>query len=220
MDATDIHETWGKGYTYGCFQALLLQRFRPAWQESVLCRGALLEEEMERHKPVLEREQRSLRSRWPRLYDSARWQTRCEQEFSGQDRCYRTALSRKGRTYVVSFNAIGYTPRASGGRKSFRLGSMQLYPAGLGELHCDQIEISGLDVPCLVHERSHLQVIDTAHTKGKPACSVQFTKREGTNVFHGAVIKTPVFTLKAPKVRISESPKRVKIAILARTSAE
>jgi hypothetical protein len=121
---------------------------------------------------------------------------------------------------LVSFNAVGYTPDASGARKPFRLGLMELYPAGLGDLQSDQVELSGLDVPCLVYEGCHLQVIDTAPAKSEPACTVQFTRREGTNVFHGAVVRTPLFTLKAPKVRISESPKRVKIAILARASGE
>jgi hypothetical protein len=44
-------------------------------------------------------------------------------------------------------------------------------------------------------------------------------KKEGEEVFVNAVLTTPLFTLKAPNIRIRDGERRVKIWILARVKS-
>ena len=45
---------------------------------------------------------------------------------------------------------------------------------------------------------------------------MSFDKKEGDDVYFNAILTTPLFTLKAPKIRIRADERRIKISILAR----
>jgi hypothetical protein len=47
-------------------------------------------------------------------------------------------------------------------------------------------------------------------------CSIQLSKRADDDLYINAVLTTPLFTLKAPKIRISDSERRINISVLAR----
>ena len=75
--------------------------------------------------------------------------------------------------------------------------------------------MSPVKVPCNTDQLYYLKVVDTDSRLRKQAYTVA-GERQADGTYVNAVVTTPLFTLKAPKVRVKESGNRVKIQVLAR----
>ena len=208
-----------KCYEYGCFQALLLQRLFPGWQEAFAAGPALLDEEIRKRIPAAD-EAQALK-RFEDVYGFAAIQERHRKAVEERDAAYRMITAREGRAYIISLKPIrqflsGLEDKS---KKSWSVGLMQIFPDGVGPVAFDDVEFGGTGVPTEGNQLYYLKIVDTDwKTRDKPY-TLTYEKKEGEEVFFNAVLTTPLFTLKAPKIRISDSERRVKIWILARVKS-
>ncbi len=69
--AEDLFDTKGKCYTYGCFQALLLQRHFPGWQEPFAREPRLLDEELGKRMALTGEDRAKAEKRFKAVYGFA-----------------------------------------------------------------------------------------------------------------------------------------------------
>ena len=209
----EAHE---KSYQYGCFQALLLQRFFPDWQEPFAFEVALLDRELRRRLNVSDGELAAAADRFEAVYGLGAIRERADKAITERDAAYRVVAARRGRSYIVSFREIGgvvLAPRE--GARSFPLGYMQLFPAGVAETRADEVVLSAIRVPLQSDSLfRHLKVVDVAPEKASRPYLLSCRSRDG-EICLGAAVRTPIFTLKAPKLRVKERGPRVKFDVLA-----
>jgi hypothetical protein len=204
-----------KCYDYGCFQCALAERLVPGWQQEVE-RGKPMDAVLAGAIPVADAEraeiERRLRSDYP--YEDVR---RGASTFTdARDAAYRTISSRQGRVYIVDLKPVrqymnALTPKAG----SYRLGLLTLFPAGYPGFTLDAVEMSPVKVPCNTDQLFYFRGVDTESQSRKQAYAVT-GQRQADGTYLDAVVTTPLFSLKAPKVRIVETGSRVKIQVLAR----
>jgi hypothetical protein len=98
---------------------------------------------------------------------------------------------------------------------AYRLGLLTLFPAGYPGFTLDAVELSPVKVPCNTDQLFYFRAVDTESAARKQALTVT-GQRQADGSYVDAVVTTPLFTLKAPKVRVIEAGNRVKIQVLAR----
>jgi len=205
-----------KCYEYGCFQALLLQRLFPGWQEAFAAGPAFLDEEI--RKRIAIPDDASVAKRFEDVYGFNAIQERHRKAVEQRDAAYRMITAREGRSYIISLKPIrqylsGFEDKT---RKSWSIGLMYIFPDGLGPVAFDDVDFSGTTIPTETNQLFYVKVVDTDwKTRDKPY-ALSFDKKEGDDVYFNAVLTTPLFTLKAPKIRIRADERRIKISILAR----
>jgi hypothetical protein len=209
-----------KGYEYGCYQALLLQRLFPGWQKPFPERAGLLDEELVTQVGMSTDEEGPARVRFEQIYGFSRIQARHKKAVRERDAAYQTISSRQGRTYVVSFKPIRQFASAlvDPRRKSYVVGLMNIYPGSVGTVRTDDIEIRFAKVPVEINQLYHFKVVDPGWKSRKAPYSIRYEAKEGEDTYARVTLTTPVFELKAPRIRITEEPARVKIQILSRVS--
>ncbi len=204
-----------KCYDYGCFQCALAERLVPGWQQEVE-RGKPMDAILAGAIPVADAEradiERRLRSDYP--YEEVRRGASAFTE--ARDAAYRTIASRQGRVYVVDLKPVRQyisvlTPKAG----AYALGLLTLFPAGYPGFTLDAVEMSPVTVPCNTDQLFYFRGVDTQSRLRKQGYTVT-GERQVDGSYVNAVVTTPLFTLKGPKVRIIETGNRVKIQVLAR----
>jgi hypothetical protein len=206
-----------KSYEYGCFQAVLCDRWFPGWQTSVAGATEFIDRELGRRLAVPDDEWSRIEQRLQQTYPFAEIQKRHTTAIEARDDAYRALKARTGRVYVIDFKKTGqYVPGAIAGTpKVYRLGLINMYPEGVGTLKFDEVEVTGLTAPAEANQLYYLRLIDTDWRQREKPYTLDGTPQpDGT--FKNAVLRTPLFTLKAPRVRILQAGDLVKIQVLAR----
>ncbi len=202
-----------KSYTYGCFQAVLLDRWFPGWQKSVASGVESLDAEIGRRIPITEAGRPALEQRLEERYPFAEIQKRHAAIIEARDRIYREFRERRGRVYVVDFKRTGmYLGAAIKKDAPCQLGLIRIYPEGIDAVRFDEVEVSAIRAPAAVDQLYYLRVVDTER-RGSYQISGEKTP---AGAVKNAVITTPLFTVKAPLARVREAGDLVKIEVLAR----
>jgi hypothetical protein len=206
-----------KSYFYGCFEAALLERYFPGWQESVPGKVDSLERELSRRLAVPEEDWPKLEQRLEETYPWAEIRQRHAPVIVARDEAWRTVRGRTGRVYVIDVKKTGHSVgglRARG--KSQRLGLVAMFPEGFEAYRFDEVEIGGTAAPAEVDQLYYVRVVDTEVREGAPYAVEGARQPDGT--WKQAVVRTPLFTVKAPHVRVLEAPTLVKVQVLSRVS--
>jgi hypothetical protein len=204
-----------KCYDYGCFQCALAERLVPGWQQRVE-RGQPMDAILAAAVPVAEAEraevERRLRADYP--YEDIR---RGASAFAdARDAAYRTVSSRQGRAYIVDLKAVHeYIAGLTGKSGAHDLGLLRLFPTGYPGFTLDAVEMSAVKVPCNTDQLYYFKAVDTEWRTRARAYTVS-GQRQADGTYVNAVVTTPLFTLKGPRIRIVETANRVKIQVLAR----
>ena len=201
----DSRRVGSQFYYYGAYQALLLDILFPGWQKEV----EFFDREIERRIPA------SAMSRLESEYPVAEVTRRRGTELGARDNAYRLIQSRTGRVYVIDFKPVNQAVYAiAKPPKSYELGLMSLWPEGAGTFSFDDVEVSGLSAPSMSDQIYFIRAVDSAASREK-GWSVEGTV-EPDGTYRRAVVRTPVFTVKAPHVRVIETKELVRIQVLAR----
>jgi hypothetical protein len=204
-----------KCYDYGCFECAVAERLVPGWQQQVE-QGKPMDAVLAGAVPIAETEradiERRLRTDYP--YGDVR---RVATAFTdARDTAYRAISSRRGRVYIVDLKPVRqYMDTLTGKKGAYRLGLLTLFPAGYPGFTLDAVEFSPVKVPSNTDQLFYFRAVDTEAAARKQAYTVT-GRRQADGTYVDAAVTTPLFTLKAPKVRIIESGNRVKIQVLAR----
>ncbi len=217
-DAPRHADPKAKCYQYGCFQALLAERLFPGWQARVQ-KGEFIDAILAANAPISDAERVTIEQRLKGGYPVAEVRADAAKFIDARDAAWSLVKSRSGRTYIIDLKGTGtYPPPPPESAVKYRLGLITLFPSGFPGLKLDEIEISKTAVPAMSDQLYYVKVVDTEAATRKQAYTVTGMKQaDGT--YLDAVVTTPVFTLKAPKVRIHETATRVKIQVLARVAA-
>jgi hypothetical protein len=210
-----------KGYEYGCYQALLLERLFPGWQTPFSEKAGLLDEELAAQVVLSADEERLARQRFEKVYGFSRIQERHKKAVRERDAAYQLISSRQGRTYIVSFKPIHQYASAlvDPRKKRYEVGLMNIYPGSVGTVKTDDIEIRFGKVPTEINQLYHFKVVDTGWKTRKAPYHIQYAAKESEDTYAGVTLTTPLFELKAPRIRITEEAARVKIWILSRVGS-
>ena len=193
-----------KCYDYGSFQCALAERLVPGWQQQVE-QGKPMDAVLASAIPVADAEradiERRLRGDYP-YEDVRRGATAFTQ---ARDAAYQTISSRQGRVYIVDLKPVRqYMDGLAGKAGAYRLGLLTLFPAGYPGFTLDAVVMSPVKVPCNTDQLFYFRAVDTESRSRKQALTVS-GQRQADGTYVDAVVTTPLFTLKAPKVRIVET---------------
>ena len=208
----EAHE---RSYQYGCFQALLLQRFFPDWQEPFVFEPALLDRELARRFNVSDNELAAAEGRFEETYNLGSIRARAARIVAERDAAYGTAVSRTGRSYIINFGeALFVTLVPREGSRAFPVGYTLVFPAGVARTRTAEIDLSAIHAPLQSDSFfRHLKVVDTAPAPVSRPYQLTCRARDG-DVCLDAVARTPLFTLAAPRLRVKERGARVKFEVL------
>ena len=123
---------------------------------------------------------------------------------------------RTGRTYILDFKMTGqYLGAVVGETGSHGVGLTRVHPGGLGLLEFDEVRLSRVGVTTEVDRLYYIRVVDT-DWKGRSEAFSLTGERQPDGTWKNAEVRTPLFVLSAPHVRLKESGNRVKIQVLSR----
>jgi len=212
--AEEIFDAKGKCYEYGCYQALLLQRLYPGWQKVFSEKQTTLDKELADRVPIRDEDLPQYEKRFKDIYVIDGIQARCREVIGKRDDAYHALMDRKGMAYIVNFKKVRqYEMQLYEKEPKLTLGLINMYLEGVPAVTIGKIELSAIAGPVEGNQLYHLKVVDTQWKTGGKPYSIEYQKKDG-NVYEGAVIKTPLFILKAPLVRIDETSSRVKFTLL------
>lgn len=154
-------------------------------------------------------------TRLPDRYHVSEIRTRVTSELEPRDRAWRSVQSRRGRVYIIDTKAAGQYLDPVFPATGFPLGIGRLYPDGIDGVKFDDVELSRVTVPLETAQLYYVRLVDTAPRKRDPGFTITGQKQaDGSYV--NATVTTPLFTLKAPRVRVRVSPDRIKVQVLSR----
>jgi hypothetical protein len=204
-----------KCYDYGSFQCLLSERLFPGWQEAV-AKGSFIDDELARRLPIPQDERAGIEQRLKDRYHVDEIRTRVAATIDPRDAAWKAIQSRKGRVYVVDVKAAGqFIDTIFPAKAGYRLGVGRLFPDGADAVKFNDVEISRVTVPFETAQLYYVRLVDTAARKGGPGFSIAGEKQvDGSYI--DATVTTPLFTLRAPRVRVIEGANLIKIKVLSR----
>ncbi len=211
------YDCGGKAYDFGCFQALLLQRYNPGWQSAFATKPSTLDKELTKMVGFDPKDAAAIAAsekRFREIYGSDKIKARVDEAISKRDSAYVDIMSRKGMAYIINFKDIQvYENQVLQTAPQYALGLYHLYYKGFPAVKADRFEISPISVPFLGDKLYYFKIVDTAPKAGAKPYTVTGKTTDG-QTYENAVITTPLFTLKTALVRIEESKDRVKIVLL------
>jgi hypothetical protein len=211
-------ELYQKNYDYGCFEALLLQRYFPEWQKEIES-GAWLDPVLYKKLAITGSDSLASLKRFVDVYRIDDLKAKHEKIINERNDTYRMLTSQKGLTYVISFKPIKQylTDQVDKSKKCYKLGLNEMYPEGPGNISFDGITLNMTEAPAEVNQLYFIKVINTNPKKSGKKYSIDYQSKDANGVFSNVTITTPMFTLKAPKIKIRERANRIKIIVLSRT---
>ncbi len=215
---TEIYSPKMKCYDYGCYQALLLQRHFPGWQNPFAKEAHYLDEELGKRLPLSEEDLVKREERFDTLYNLPEIKSRVDKVIRERDAAYMDYKTREGKSYIISFKEVYefISSRIDEEKNKHKLGLIYMYPNGLGSFKVDEISFESKDFPAVIDQLFYIKYTDNDWAGRKEPVSLDYQTKESDEIFSGVTIKTPFFTLKAPKVRIKDKGNRYKIWVLSR----
>jgi len=210
-------EIYEKNYDYGCFEALMLQKFFPGWQKEIEA-GSWLDPVLRNKLAMKESDSLLSLQRFQDIYRIEELKEKHGKVINGRNETYRSFISRKGQVYVINFKPIKqYLPGLADKLKpTYKLGLMEMFPEGIGLLKFDDITLDVKPVPTEINQLYYLKVVDTDPGRSEKPYSIVYQSLDEEGAYTNVTITTPVFTLKAPKVMIRERGNRIKITVISR----
>ena len=217
VSAGNTLDMTGKLYDYGCFQALLLQRYFPGWEKDIE-EGSWLDQIIRNRLTITANDSLLVIERFQNIYHMDELKVKHKNMISERDDTYKMFKERKGRSYIISFQNIAQllSQLVDKSQINYRIGQTYMYPDGIGDLNFDGISISLKSIPIEVYKVYYIRVIDTNPKKEGEPYSIKYQSKDSTGFYYNAIIETPLFTLKTPKVSIIESEERVIFMIQSR----
>jgi hypothetical protein len=93
---------------------------------------------------------------------------------------------------------------------------IKIYPRGIEKAEIREVLFTGAETLMLADQLFYLKWVDREGDPKAKGYALKYGRKEGDDIFYDAEFRTKGFTLKAPKIRIKETPSRVKVTILAK----
>lgn len=210
-------DIYAKNYWYGCYEALLLERYFPGWQKEIE-NGLTFYDIFRKNLRVSGNDSIQAPQRFREIYGMDSLKEIHEKRIAGRDQNYQLFQQRKGFTYVIDMKPVLQfgTGLVNSKNKKYNLGLIWMYPEGIGEIRFDSISVSFKPVPTELNQLYYIKVIDTAPRKHKKPYKLKYKSKDDQGNYYGVTVETPLFTLNAPRICIREDKNRVKFLIQSR----
>lgn len=214
VNTLEVHE---KTYWYGFVEALLLQQYFPNWKND-LKKEVWLDQIIRNNVSITLKDSLLVMQRFHDIYHIDSLKNKHGVIISERDNTYNMFQERKGRIYIIDFKPISQILESLVDKtvKRYVLGFNYLYPYGIKELKFDNIFISFNPVPVEINQLYFIKIVDINSVMHKKPFDINYELKDTNGFFYNVTITTPFFTLKAPKVSISESNDIVKFMIHSR----
>lgn len=206
-----------KFYWFGCFEALLLQRYFPGWQKEIED-GKWLDQILRERLNITAKDSLNSLQRFQKIYSIDSLKSIHEAMISSRDSTYKMFSKMKGRTYIIDMKPISQfqIDVINKDAKYYNLGKMYMYPEGIGSIKFAGISLSFESVPTEVNEIYYVKVVDENFSKRSEPFKINYESKDDNGFYYNVTINTPLFILKAPKITIIESSNRIKFVIHSR----
>jgi hypothetical protein len=206
----------GKLYRYGCFEALLLSWFFPGWQKDFFKEGRFLDQTIAEKLGIspekTEVRAKGLAARYP-IDEIIR---RHKPVIEGRDAALKAVREMKGLAYVVNSEPLQEYIIPKGRGESYKVGLMTIYPRGIEKIEIHDVLLTGAKTLMLTDQLYYLKWVNPVGDQKVKGYTLTYSRKEGEDVYYDAEFKTKGFTLKAPKIRVKDTPSRVKVTVLAK----
>ena len=211
-------EARGKCYFSGAFQALMLSRLAPGWQTGFFKSGEFMDAALSEKLTLTDAEQEAAQAGLENRYDVAALREKHGEHIAQRDAALETLESRQGQSYIISFKPVHeyIYPHFRG--ETYRLGLMVMAPQGVDSLTLFDIHITGEKTPMFQDQLYYLKWVDNETPADEKGYTLDYDRKEGEDVYINATVRCGGFTLKAPKLRVTERPNRVKFTLLAKVA--
>jgi len=213
-----ILEIYEKNYQYGSYQGLFLYRNFSNWHKEIEA-GTSFAEVLQSRLNISNIDSLLALSRFQDLYNFDEVSDNARKIISTRNNTYRLFSEMKGVSYIINFRRIEqWVDRlANDSINRYELGLLTMYPKGLGDFEFDNISLKmNKGVPVAVEQLFHIKMVDEKPRKLKPSYTLSSDYLDDDGIHHNAIIHTPLFDLKVPKVSIAESKKRIKFIVHSR----
>jgi hypothetical protein len=203
-----------KCYSYGSFQALLLNRYFSGWQQRVVKDKMLLDQILRDSISISPEEQKEIANRLARDYPLDEISQRHTRAIRKRDDAYDGIRKRTGKSFVVNFKpAQEYlNPQARG--EFYRLGLINIYPQGIENVRIQKVLFEGRESPMVSDQLYYIKWIDPqAPGRGK-GYKIKFSRKEEGGIYYDAEFSCGGFVLRAPQLQVIEGSDRVKVTVL------
>jgi len=205
-----------KCYSYGNFQALLLNRFVPGWQKKAQQNKLPLDQILSQYLQLSPDKKTSIQQRLKTQYNYQEIEKRHTSLIKKRDEAYEMIQARKGRKYIINFKPTHEYLQPTSRSENYSLGLIHIYPQGIEKIQILDVIFEGKNTP-IVHDRLYyIKWIDTEAGPAEKSYQLSFSKKEGENIYVDAVFTTKGFVLKAPKIQVKDRPSRIKVTILSK----
>lgn len=211
-------DSYDKSYSIGSFQALLLNRFVPGWQNDFYQKGYYFDKLLRDFLKISDTEKAAIANRLKTDYDFDGISSKHTKLTQERDDAYKMITGRKGFSFIVNFKNIFEYPRTEPARK-YSMGLINLFPEGIRKIGMSDVLFTGNNSPMILDQLYHVKWVDTKSKSLKEGYNITYSRKEGEDIYYDAVITTEGFTLKAPKIKLTERNERVKITILSKVKA-
>lgn len=208
-------ESYDKAYSVGAFQGLLLNRFVPGWQKGFYENGKRFDNILREYLKISDSEKQTIINRLKTNYDYDAISAKHSKLIKERDDTYYMIAGRKGISYIINFKNIFEHPVTEPLMK-YSMGLIKLFPDGIRRIKTSDIEFTGANSPMVLDQLYYVKWIDTDSKSVKDGYKLTYSRKDGEDTFYDAVITTAGFTLKAPKVKLTERGNRLKITILSK----
>ena len=213
---TQTMDAMGKLYRIGCFEALLLSRFFPGWQKDFLKEGRFLDKTIAEKLGVSAEAVDARTKELPARYPVDEITRRHQPVIEGRDAALKMAREMKGRVYVVNAKPIQEYVIPKGRGESYKVGLINIYPRGIERIAVRDVLLTGAETLMLTDQLYYFKWVDPAGDPKVKGYTLTYSRKEGEDVYFDAEFKTTGFTLKAPKIRVKDTPSRVKVTVLGK----
>jgi hypothetical protein len=199
-------------YFYGALQALLLSRFSPGWQQDFFQKDTVLENRLQAGLHISEAELGQAEKGLPERYPLAEIQARHRRVLDARDAAYLQFQAQKGRAFILSVKDSGDRLHAEAVKTQFAMGMAQVFREGIQPIALREGRIEGRGKPVLVRANRFLKWVDTGTPRERPF-ELTAARMEG-DVHIDATFSCGGFVVKAARLRVRETPARIKVEVL------
>jgi hypothetical protein len=207
-------EAKSKCYQYGNFQALVLSRLFPGWQDGFFQGGKLLSGDLAERLGLGDDALAGAGATLADRYPLPELRQKHDRVITKRDEAWRRVQRRVGRVFIVDFKPAGehLNPLAAG--PSYNLGLVRIFPAGIDAIRVQDVLFSGAKTPIVQDQLYYLKWVDAERRLGGKGYRLMSSGKEGKDIYLNVEIRTGGFILKGPKIRVRETKDFVKITVL------
>ncbi len=207
-----------KYYTYGCLEAYVLDRLAPGWKKGFMQKETDTDAVVRRLLKLSDKKKAAIAERLKTRYPYDAIFAKHGKVIRDRDEALALIDGRKGRKYTLDWQATRefFILSSKEEGKEVRMGVKVIMKEGFQPFTLGEIELTSGNGLIYMPGIWNLEWVDSKPVEGR-GFDLKFEKKDG-NVYKKAVITTGGFTLKAPEVRIEETPDEVKIVILSKVA--